>query len=556
MPPTFDSSTGAVTNQSRMESAATAANMLLQEGVKISTLGSQGCTALHYAAVVGDEDVVQVLLQLAQHWQDLPEALKAMSESGFTPLELAAVNNDAAATQRLLTAGSAHGSALVHAAAEGAEAAVNVLLCAGASISTKAAGHTALLAAVRHNQAAVLQQLLTVAASQDPATRTAVLCACDSQGLPALQLAALLGQDEHVELLLQAGVDPAHALFFAARSAAETTMQGTSQAHNSNGKASSSSGGHARSRDMAAITDPDGLLGLYAGPHVCNPSAAALQLLFNAIGSVNKLGAQGCTALHLAAQHANPAVLRLLLDLDIPAEVKSVQGLTPLQLAIRTACKPTLVKAFLQAGVTPGMVLISTATAGNQAAVQTLVDAGADVSTFNCGATALLEALQRGYNLVVTQLLSAMRSVPDANNRNTVLTACRQRMLPALLEAFRRNKQPLPDFITIQQMLKAGVMPVNILPAVMEAGAPAHLLSQLTTAGACLTVTSGGKTPVVWALKGTDTQVMSWVLSAAADLDDLKQRKDALNVESHIDELSFEGANLLAVGMDAVATVR
>ena len=142
---------------------------LLKQKTKVNAAQGDGMTALHWAAV---RDDLEMLRQLLKHGADVTASTR---EGGITPLFLASSNADAAMLEALLKAGAdpnttnGNGTTvLMQAAAAGNPDAVKVLLEHGARVNATESAHkqTALMFAAALNRAQVIR--LLIANGADP----------------------------------------------------------------------------------------------------------------------------------------------------------------------------------------------------------------------------------------------------------------------------------------------------------------------------------------------------------------------------------------------------
>lgn len=156
---------GIVAAAHRQDWAAVRA-MARQPGIDLDAVGSEGSTALHFAASFGDAAAVRALL-------DAGANANARNLAGVTPLQLAIGNSDAAITSLLLAKGAdarardeAMESPLMAAARHADAATASALLSAGAErdyVEPKF-GQDALMIAVRSGNTAVVEVLIKAGA--------------------------------------------------------------------------------------------------------------------------------------------------------------------------------------------------------------------------------------------------------------------------------------------------------------------------------------------------------------------------------------------------------
>ncbi len=167
-----------------------AVRALLRKGADVNAPMGDGMTALHWAALKGETELVNVLLQANA-------SVKARTRiDGSTPLHMAATTGSAAAMTALLKAGADVNATttpgttpLMLAAAAGSPEAIKVLLAHGADVNARetAKGHTALMFAAAGNRADAVKVLLELGA--DPRAMTTVFDLMDV-AMPADRAAA------------------------------------------------------------------------------------------------------------------------------------------------------------------------------------------------------------------------------------------------------------------------------------------------------------------------------------------------------------------------------
>ncbi|HEX7898553.1 MAG TPA: ankyrin repeat domain-containing protein [Planctomycetota bacterium] len=125
------------------------------------------------------------------------------------------------------------------------------------------------------------------------------------------------------------------------------------------------------------------------------------------LGDVNVAQADGTTALHWAAHHAEPEIARFLLKAGAKADVANRAGVTPLALACETGHEE-LVRLLLDAGADakPEGLLMTAARVGRPGPVSLLLARGAKADAEK-GQTALHWASAEGHAEVVRLLLKA-----------------------------------------------------------------------------------------------------------------------------------------------------
>jgi uncharacterized protein len=163
-----------------MEGNRDAVKALLKQAADVNAAQGDGMTALHWAAMKNDADLVQTLLYAGAN-------VKATTRIGaYTPLLLAAKNGSAEALEPLLEAGADVDAAtsngttpLMFAAASGSTAAVAALLAGGADVNAAESvrGLTPLMFAAASNRAAVLKMLADYGADLEATSKVTDLVA-------------------------------------------------------------------------------------------------------------------------------------------------------------------------------------------------------------------------------------------------------------------------------------------------------------------------------------------------------------------------------------------
>jgi uncharacterized protein len=168
-------------SDSRLSEAAMQGNKevvrsLLKDRVDVDGEQGDGSTALHWAALHDDLDMVKMLIAAGANVK------VATREGAITPLFMACQNGNAAIIEALLKAGAdanavnANGTTvLMTAAASGNADAVKVLISSGADVKAKESAHgqTALMFAAALNRDAVVQLLLAHGAEANVTTKVA-----------------------------------------------------------------------------------------------------------------------------------------------------------------------------------------------------------------------------------------------------------------------------------------------------------------------------------------------------------------------------------------------
>jgi ankyrin repeat protein len=207
-----------------------AVRSLLQRKADVNAPQLDGTTALHWAVRLDDLDTADMLIHAGAN-------VSAANRAGATPMQLAALNGNAAMVAKLIKAGADSNvpltpygdTALMMASRTGKTDAINVLLDGGAKVNTKETwgGTTALMWAVAERHAAAVKTLIDHGA--DVNARSNFVPAANGRGfegrtpvapqpgqaaeefasgwLTPLMFAAREGDVESARLLVAAGAD-------------------------------------------------------------------------------------------------------------------------------------------------------------------------------------------------------------------------------------------------------------------------------------------------------------------------------------------------------------
>ncbi len=391
-----------------------AARLLLEHGARANTRNALGQTPLAGAALLGQAEVVSLLLKAGAPVTSDPSTCR--SRCGRGALAQATLSGHFEIAEKLLAKGAeidpmlGDGRRLLHLAAErGDAAAVDFLLDHGAATDSRSdtssccPEETPLLAAARSGHPATIQRLL--ASGADPEAH-------DAEGLTALQWAAKGGQPDVARHLLaaKARVDSpgrektrSPPLFLA-------TMEG----HRETVAALLAGGADPNAANRRGATAL--IAAAYEG------QLPLAQLLLNHQADPNIANRTGHTPLIYAAVRAHQDVVRLLLEHgarpNVTTEIEAFGEVSPLILAagrnhleivrdllrfdadVDQVCD---VKSF--GSMTP---LLLAATRGFGEVVELLIKHGADASlTDDQGQTPYNRALAAGHTDVATQLQAA-----------------------------------------------------------------------------------------------------------------------------------------------------
>ncbi len=336
-----------------MEKKDVAAFRALLGDSEVNAPQADGMTALHWAARHDDLTSAKTLLAAKAN-------PKAENRYGVTPLSLACTNGSAAMIALLLEAGADANAALrsgetplMTAARTGRLDAVKALLARGAAIDAKLpSGQTAMMWAVAEGHTPVVEALLAAGAD----FRTAL-----TSGFTPMFFAVRGGYTEIVRLLLKAGVDvnePAQP----ARNVAKFLRKGSSAL------TTAVENGHF---ELAALlldlgADPNDMRSGYSPLHVLSwirkpdrgedegdpvpegsgalSSEQFIRRIVAKGADVNlrltggpsgggRIARKGCTPFMLAADTADTAFMKLLLQLGADPTLMNVDNCTPLMAA-------------------------------------------------------------------------------------------------------------------------------------------------------------------------------------------------------------------------------
>lgn len=434
-----------------------------------------GMTALHWAAYNDDLATAKLLLAAGAN-------AKAVNRYGVTPLSLACTNGNTAFVELLLTAGADANASLrggetplMTAARTGKLAPVKALLARGADVNAKlAGGQTALMWAINDGHTAVVEALLAAGAEFRAPLAT---------GFTPLLFAVREGRTDIVRDLLKAGVDvnePAEP----ARNVAKFLRKG------SGALTTAIENGHF---ELAALlldlgADPNDMRSGYTPLHALawirkpdrgedegdpipegSGNLTSEQLIRKLVAkgaNVNarltggpsgggRINRKGCTPLMMAADTADTAFMKILVELGADPMIPNVEGCTPLMAAAGLGTR----SAEEEAGTDEDAV----------EAVGYLLSLGADINgVADTGDTAMHGAAFANFPKVVKFLAAKGAKIEVWNQPN------KRGWTPLLIAEGHRFGNFKPSFETIaavkEVMIAAGVTPPPPTPPVPVKG--------------------------------------------------------------------------------------
>ena len=430
----------------------TAVRTLLKSKVDVNTARADGATALLFAAHWDDAEMVELLLRAGAN-------VNAADDHGVTPLAQSSENRNATMAERLLKAGANPNAAqtsgltpLMIAAHTGSVEVVKALLAHGANINaaTHETGNTALMWAVadRHHEIVKVliegqanvhasgtkgfTPLLYAARNGDIQTAKLLIAAgvsvneVGSDGTHVLPYSIVAGKGKFAEFLIEQGADPNGSMdgvraLHAAAGGVDIWLSDWNRRHGGVsyfggfGFSTISAADRlplvklllAKGADPNAGIDHSAMLMGYIGfpkkgafePFACGTGdlrgATPLWVAaYSANGDVGGFGGDGGPAAAMMAE-SNAEILKVLLAAGADLSRTSNDGTTPLMVAAGLG-RPTFIPGKPRASRSPGA----------EAAVQVLLDAGADINAINeADFTALHGAAFRGLNEVIQILV-------------------------------------------------------------------------------------------------------------------------------------------------------
>jgi ankyrin repeat protein len=443
-------------------------------GADVNRAEPDGMTALHWAAYHDDVATAKLLLAAGAN-------VRARNRYGVTPLSLACTNGDTALVELLLGAGAEPNAPLrggetplMTAARTGRLGPVKALLARHANVNAKLpGGQTALMWAAAEGHAAVVQALLAAGAD----FRSAL-----PSGFTPMLFAVRGGHTEVVRLLREAGVD--------IKEAARTEK--SERKFLRNGASALTTAIENAHFELAAWlldqgADPNDMRSGYTPLHILSwirkpdrgedegdpvpegsgklTSEQLIRKLIAKGANVNarlldgpsgggRIARQGATPLMLAADTADTAFMRLLVQAGADPKLTNVDGCTPLMAAAGLGTRA----AEEEAGTEDEAV----------EAVSYLLSLGANIDAVaDTGDTAMHGAAFANFPKVVKLLAGRGAKIAVWNQKN------KKGWTPLLIAEGYRYGNFKPSFETIaaikEVMLAAGVVPPPPPPAASTA---------------------------------------------------------------------------------------
>lgn len=301
-----------------MRGDRTAVQALLQKGTDVNIPMSDGMTALHYAAAMGDDKMAEMLLYAGAN----AKARTRVNE--YTPLHLAAESGSAAVVKVLLAAGAdvnsktvVSGVTPIHlAATSGNLATVNALLEKGANPNAKESEweQTPLIFAAANNRAEVIAALVARGGDPNIASKGMTFPAAGNRGGGGAPPAA--------------GAPPAPGGRGGAAPAGAPAAAGAPAPGGRGGR-----GGGAQAAPPAAGAPPAAPAAAAAAP-AAGQRGAQQALNDDAPVGRGTPGMGGLTPLHHAARQGNLAAIKSLLAAGANKDKASFDSTTPLAIAV------------------------------------------------------------------------------------------------------------------------------------------------------------------------------------------------------------------------------
>ena len=417
-----------------------AVQFLLEMGVNIDNVGSNGMTALMLASKAGHEEIVETLLSAGAngscqyHGQTAVRTdTVSLPHTHIDQESMAAKKDETAAVETLVTHYKGDPdkqdnnglTALMYASQNGHSKVVQILLKGGADPNIqKKDGWAALMSASVNGHSKVVQILLK--GGTDPNIQT-------KDGLVALMSASQNGHSEVVQILLKGGADPniqkkhrMAALMSASVNGHSEVVQillkggadpNIQEEHGWAALMLASKNGHSEVVQILLkgganpnIQTKDGWVALMSASQ--NGHIEVVQILLKGGADPNVLKKDGWAALMSASVNGHSEVVQILLKGGADTNVQAKTGLT----ALMSACKnghSEVVQILLKGGADPNILkkdgwatLMSASVNGHSEVVQILLKGGADPNIQEeHGWAALMFASVNGHSEVVQVLL-------------------------------------------------------------------------------------------------------------------------------------------------------
>ncbi len=402
-----------------------AVKLLLQAGADMEHADATGWTALIHAATIGNDEVLAMLVARRAN-------MAVRNKAGELLMAVALKNSDDAELRSLSR------RALKQRAARRPSISLTVAPSTTGELLSK------VFRAVERNDAHLLRQLLAQISNHRINIKRELCCLRkpdapnnallkDSVVTP-LMLAAFSGDEDSLELLLEAGADIAQsgsggmtALMWAARggctAAVEVLLDG----------------------GMVNQADASGASALFHA--VDSRVAASVQALVDAGAKVDHVTKKGMTALMWAAENGDTAIIEVLLRAGAKIDRARPDGTTALIYAVNYG-HTSSVKALLKAKASVdhankfgSTALMVAAAKGHDAVLKMLLRAGAKTNLARPGGTtALMCAAEKGNAVALQSLLGAGAAIDQVNGKGASALMCavfegHDAAVKALLEA-------------------------------------------------------------------------------------------------------------------------
>ena len=530
---------------------------ILQHKDKIANIEAKGVgggTALHVAAREGHVDIIELLFTNGAD-------INAESETGATPLVLAAENGKIEALQFILqhkdkivnieARGAGGGTALHVAAIKGHADVIELLLTNGADINAESeTGATPLVLAAENGKIEALQFIL------QHKDKIVNIEARGAGGGTALHVAAIKGHADVIELLLTNGADinaesetGATPLVLAAENGKIEALQFILQHKDKTVDIEAKGAGGGTALHAAAI-----------GGHV-----DVIELLLTNGADINAESETGATPLVLAAENGQLEALRFILqhkDKTVNIEAKGAGGGTALHVAARKGHLNIIellltngadINAVSETGATP---LVLSAQSGKLEALLFVLQHKDKITDIDAkgagGGTALHVAAQEGYSEIIESLLVSGADInASANDGETPLITAAAH---GKLEALRIILQHKDKAVNIEAKRARGIT------ALHAAAVKDHvdIIELLLTNGADINAECDtGATPLVLAAENGKLEALKFILQHKDKIVNVEAKGAGGGTALHV--AAYGGHSeiielLLANGVDVNAT--